>query len=310
MGDLAMTRLGFGTAGLGNLRVAMTEERAWDLLDAAWDSGVRHFDTAPHYGLGLAERRLGRYLATKPRDEYVVSTKVGRLLEPCPQRADKRDTEGFVVPADHVRRWDFTAEGVRGSLAGSLERLGLDRVDVLYAHDPERAGDVDALETGLAELAELRGQGAARAIGVGSMDTVTLLRAAESGVADLLMAAGRYTLATPDITGPVLAACAAHGVRVVAAAVFNSGLLAGGDDFDYGTPTSTVADRVARLEAVCRAHDVPLRTAALQFPLRHPLVRSVVVGGDTVEQVRQNAADLDHHVPTAAWVELEEVLWP
>jgi len=302
----ALPRLGFGAAGVGNLRVPITDDDAWALLAAAWDAGVRHFDTAPHYGLGLSERRLGRFLLTKPRNEFVVSTKVGRLLEPHPEGAGTLDDEGYAVPADVRRRWDFTRDGVRRSLDESLARLGLDRVDVLYVHDPERTGDPRALHSGLSALAELRGEEVVGAIGIGSMDTAALLAAAESGVADVLMAANRYTLLTPDIEGPVLDACAVNQVEVVAAAVFNSGLLAGGSDFDYGQAPPEIVRRLGRLQSVCERYDTPLRVAALQFPLRHPLVRAVVVGGQRPHQVRQNVDDLEAPVPEALWRHLAD----
>ena len=303
-----MTRLGLGTTGIGNHRLAMSDDDAWPLLETAWDCGIRHFDTAPHYGLGLSERRLGRFLATKPRAEYVVSTKVGRLLEEDPDGARRRDDEGFDVSATHRRVWDFSEAGVRRSLEESLTRLGLDDVDVLYAHDPER-WDLDrGLESGLAALAALRAEGRVRAIGVGSMVTDALLAAVRTGAVDLIMAAGRLTLADQSLAAEVLPACRDNGVSVVAAAVFNGGLLAdhptAQSTFDYAPVSPDLLQRALRIEAVCASYEVPLPVAALQYPLRHPAVRSVVVGAVEPAQVRRNADALTAPVPEDLWLEL------
>lgn len=312
MAEPALGSLGYGAANVGNLYRAIGDEEARAILEAAWDSGVRYFDTAPHYGLGLSERRLGAFLATKPREEFVVSTKVGRLLVPNPSGADTLDlAHDFAVPADHRRVWDFTAAGVRRSLEESLERLGLDRVDVVYVHDPERHDLELALRDGLPAAAALREEGLVTAVGVGSMDTAALRAAASSGLADLLMVAGRYTLVDRSAADEVLPACRAHGVGVVAAAVFNSGLLADDeprDDalFDYVPATPEMLARTRRIAALCREHGVSLPTAALQFPLRESLVRSVVVGGATPEHVRENAARMAAPVPERLWDTLRD----
>lgn len=309
-------RLGYGAANVGNLYRALGDDEAHAILEAAWQVGIRHFDTAPHYGLGLSERRLGAFLATKPRDEFTVSTKVGRLLVPDPDGAGTLDlAHDFAVPADQRRVWDLTAAGVRQSLEESLQRLGLDRVDIVYLHDPERA-DVDggldrALGEGLPAVAALRDEGLVRAVGVGSMTNEALLGAASSGAVDLLMVAGRYTLVDASAAERVLPACREHGVGVVAAAVFNSGLTAGAeprDDarFDYGPAPAELLARTRRIAARCREHGVDLPTVALQFPLRDEVVRAVVVGGAGVEQVRQNAARLAVPVPDALWADLAE----
>jgi D-threo-aldose 1-dehydrogenase len=308
MPELSMTRLGLGAASIGNHRWAMSDEDAWLLLEAAWECGIRHFDTAPHYGLGLSERRLGRFLRTKPRTDYVVSTKVGRLLEANPDGARRRDDEDFDVPATYRRVWDFTEAGVRRSLEESLERLGLDHVDVLYAHDPERWNLDRGLESGLTALAALRAEGRVRAIGVGSMVTETLLAGARTGTVDLIMAAGRLTLADQSLAAEVLPACRDHGVCVVAAAVFNGGLLAGHpteqSTFDYAPVAPAMLQRTQRIEAVCASHEVPLAVAAMRFPLRHAEVRSVVVGAVDPSQVRSNADALTAPVPEDLWLEL------
>jgi D-threo-aldose 1-dehydrogenase len=298
-----VTRLGYGTADVGNHRVALSDVEADLVLATAWDGGIRLFDTAPHYGLGLAERRLGRFLAGVPRSEISISTKVGRLLERVD--SDGLDGDGFLVPATHRRVFDFSAAGVRRSLEESLGRLGLDRVDVLYLHDPEQADLDRALDEGLAALVELKREGLATAIGVGSMDAAALTAAASTGVVDQLMVAGRHTIL--DRSPALLDACRRGGVDIVAAAVFNGGLLADPPTFDYRPAPPELVERIRRIEAVCTSFDVPLRAAALQYPLREPLVRSVVAGAVTPDQVRENVADADREIPAQLWTRLESV---
>jgi D-threo-aldose 1-dehydrogenase len=308
MAEVSLPRLGYGAASIGNHRKALVDAEADRILEAAWGSGIRYFDTAPHYGLGLSERRLGRFLAGRPRDEYVVSTKVGRLLEPDPAGADHLDDEDFVVPATYRRVWDFSAAGVRRSIEESLARLGLDRVDVLYLHDPERWDLRRGLAEGLPALVRARDEGLTTAVGIGSMQTAALLAAARTGAADLLMVAGRYTLADQIGAAELLDACRENEVGIVAAAVFNGGLLAGpitaASTFDYGPTPSAVLARARRIEAVCASFDVPLRAAALQYPLREPTVRSVVVGGTSPDQARENAADMARDIPPQLWERL------
>lgn len=305
-------RLGYGAANVGNLYRALTDEQASRILETAWDCGIRYFDTAPHYGLGLSERRLGAFLTTKPRSDYVVSTKVGRLLRPNPAGAGRLDDEhDFAVPADLERVWDFTADGVRRSLDDSLERLGLDSVDIVYLHDPERYDLRRGLDEGLPALAKLREEGLVRAIGVGSMDTDALLATVRSGVLDLLMVAGRLTLADQSAAEQVLPECRTQGVGIVDAAVFNSGLLASAapsadSRFDYAPVPPELLARVRRIADVCAEYDVPLPVAAVQFPFQEPVVRSVVVGGATPEQVRQNAANLARDIPAGLWERLRD----
>ncbi len=188
-------RLGYGAADLGNLYRAMSDDDARAVLEAAWESGVRYFDTAPHYGLGLSERRLGSFLATKPREQVVVSTKAGRLLRPSPETADRQDdAHGFAVPASLRRVWDFSAAGIRASLEESLEGLGLSRVDILYLHDPDEHDLAADLATAVPALAALRDEGLVDAIGIGSKSTEALLAGVRTEALDLAMVAGRYTL--------------------------------------------------------------------------------------------------------------------
>jgi D-threo-aldose 1-dehydrogenase len=299
--------LGYGAANVGNLYRPMSDEDAWAVLEAAWDSGIRYFDTAPHYGLGLSERRLGAFLATKPRAEYVVSTKVGRLLRPSPETADRLDDANqFAVPASLRRVWDFSAGGIRASLEESLERLGLDAVDVLYLHDPDEHDLAADLETGVPAVAALRDEGLVRAVGIGSKSTGALVAAVRSEALDLAMVAGRYTLL--EQADEVVAACRESGVEIVAAAVFNSGLLSKprpGGRYEYGAVPGALLARAEHLADVCERHGVTLPEAALQFPLREPAVRSVVVGAASPEQVRENARRIAVEIPEALWDELE-----
>ncbi|MET4637437.1 D-threo-aldose 1-dehydrogenase [Mycetocola sp. 2940] len=312
MSQLHLPQLGYGAANIGNLYRAMTDDAAWEILQAAWDAGIRYFDTAPHYGLGLSERRLGAFLATKPRDQYVVSTKVGRLLVPHPEGAVELDVENnFAVPADHRRVWDFSADGIRSSVEESLDRTGLDRFDALYLHDPERHNLQEGLDVAIPALARFRDQGMTRAIGVGSMDTDALLASVNTGALDLVMVAGRYTLAEQPALAEVVPACHVQGVGIVNASVFNSGLLAtdtpGADGrYEYGDVPAALLDRVKAIAAVCRDFEVSLPTAALQYTLRDEAVRSIVVGGSAPEQLKQNAARMVESVPDGLWSTLAE----
>jgi D-threo-aldose 1-dehydrogenase len=312
MPEVQPGRLGYGAANVGNLYRELSEEEAWSILEAAWANGIRYYDTAPHYGLGLSERRLGAFLATKPRDEFVLSTKVGRLLVPNPEGVGTLDmAHDFAVPADLRRQWDFSAVGIRRSLEESLERLGVDCVDIIYLHDPERFDLRRGLGQGLPAAVALREEGLVSAVGVGSMVTEALLESARSGAVDLLMVAGRLTLVDQSVNAEVLPACREHGVGVVAAAVFNSGLLtsdvpSAGSRFDYEPVPPQVLARTRRIAEVCKDFGVPLPVAALHYPLQQPQVRSVVVGGARPEQVRQNAERLALEVPSELWTSLRD----
>jgi D-threo-aldose 1-dehydrogenase len=303
--------LGHGAANLGNLYRAISDDEAWQVLETAWDCGVRYYDTAPHYGLGLSERRLGAFLATKPREEFVVSTKVGRLLVPDPDAGGRLDDDNdFVVPADHQRVWDFSPAGLRRSLEDSLERLGLDRVDIVYLHDPERHDLAQGVQS-LPSLAALREEGLVDGVGVASMSLDALLAAARTRVPDLLMVASRFTLADQSAAEPLFPLCREQGITVVCAAVFNSGLLASDmpDEqalFDYRPVQPDLLARVRRIAAVAQEYGVPLPVAALHYPFQEAAVRSVVVGAADREQVRENATAMATAVPEELWVRLRE----
>jgi D-threo-aldose 1-dehydrogenase len=299
--------LGLGAANLGNLFDPMPDGQAWAILAAAWDGGVRYFDTAPHYGLGLSERRLGAFLATKPRGEYVVSTKAGRRLVPSPETAHLLDDANrFVVPAAQKRVWDFSADGIRRGLDESLERLGLDSVDVLFLHDPEEYDLHAALRTGVPALAALRDEGVVSAAGVGSKRTAPLLAAVRTEAIDLVMVAGRYTLLEQPAREELIPACRERGVGVAAAAVFNSGLLAtprpaADARYEYQAAPAEILDRVRRIEQVCAEFGVELPAAALQYPLRDEAVCTIVVGAATAGQVRENLGRLRREIPDELW---------
>ena len=300
--------LGIGTSAIGNLYREVDDGAARLVIERAWEAGVRYFDTAPHYGLGLAEERLGRYLSGVPRDEFVVSTKVGRILEPVANPSNAVDSEGFAVPADRRRVWDFSASGVRRSLEDSLARTGFDRIDILFLHDPEEFLD-QAIEEALPALEALKAAGTIRAIGVGSTDVDAMTRLVKTGALDLAMVAGRYTLLEQPASRELFPAAAAAGTEIVAVGVFNSGLLATsspGPDarYEYDVAPAEIVARAQRLAAVCARHGVELPHAAVQFALRHPLVSTVTVGIGKPSHVPANVEWATTPVPEALWDEL------
>ena len=312
---LAYGRLGLGCAQLGNLYRAIGDEEATATVEAAWRGGVRYFDTAPHYGLGLSERRLGAALRGLPRDRYVVSTKVGRLLVPIPPAAGTggagpgRDPDLFEVPATHRRVWDFSADGVRRSLADSLDRLGLHRVDLVLIHDPEDHAE-EALKSAYPALHELRAEGVVRAIGAGSKDPEILARFVAETDIDAVMVAGRYTLLEQPALDALLPLCARRSVTVLNAAVFNSGLLAEehphrGLPYEYQNAPDTLLERAAAIAALCDRHGTTLPAAALHFARAHPAIGTVVAGAQGPAQARRNAALAAAPPPPAAlWTDL------
>ncbi|POX51026.1 aldo/keto reductase [Streptomyces sp. Ru72] len=299
--------LAFGAAGIGNLYSEVSEEQAYDAVQAAWQSGIRYFDTAPHYGLGLSERRLGAVLREHPRTAYTVSTKVGRLLEPTDEGGDDL-ANGFAVPATHRRVWDFSADGVRRSLEASLDRLGLDRVDVVYLHDPDdHAGQ--AFREGYPALERLRSEGLVGAIGAGMNQAGMLTRFVRETDVDVVLCAGRYTLLDQRALTELLPAAAERGVSVVVGGAFNSGLLADprpGATFNYATAPEELLDRALRLKTLAERHGTTLRAAALAFCSAHPAVASVLVGARSAGEVRDCAEQFAATVPAGFWQELRE----
>jgi D-threo-aldose 1-dehydrogenase len=299
-------RVGFGAAPIGNLFTEVPDAEAEAAIEAAWDEGWRYFDTAPHYGLGLSERRLGAVLRTRPRDEYVLSTKVGRLLTDSGVPAP--DDEGFAVTSTLRRHWDFSRDGILRTLADSLDRLGTDRVDVVFLHDPDLHYK-EALETGFPALAELRDEGVVGAIGAGMNQWQMLSDFVRRVDLDVVMLAGRYTLLEQDAVDDLLPACAERGVAVVAVGVFNSGLLARprprqGATYNYEAAPEHLLVRVNRIADVCEAHGVTLPEVAAQFPLGHPAVAGIALGCRSPEQVHGNAALMRTPIPPGVWSDL------
>jgi D-threo-aldose 1-dehydrogenase len=306
-----VTSLGFGGAPIGNLFTPVTDTEAEEAIGAAWDGGVRYFDTAPHYGLGLSERRLGKALMGQQRSDFVVSTKVGRLLRtnPHPTGSDL-SVGGFAVADDVTRVTDYSAAAVEMSIEESLERLGVGYLDIAYVHDPDEYVDQVVHET-LPVLARLRDEGVIGAIGAGMNDWRPLLEFVERGDVDVVMLAGRWTLL--DRSGaPLLKECAERGVAVAAAAPFNSGILARNDPqrtdrFDYRTVSARLFERAQALAHLCARHDVDLPQVALQFPLRSDAVVSVVVGMRSGHEAERAVNWMDRPVPDELWGELEEL---
>jgi len=308
-----VTEYSFGGAPIGNLFAAVTEDDARATVDAAWEGGIRTFDTAPHYGLGLSERRLGDALRGRPRAEYVISTKVGRLLWPASPPYGL-DPEGFAVPADHTREFDYSADGVRRSLDASLARLGLDRVDIALIHDPDDHGD-QALREAYPALEKLRAEGVVGAIGVGMNQTAMLTRFVTETDIDVVLVAGRYTLLDSAAADALLPAALERGISVIAGGVFNSGLLAAplpSATYDYQPAPGSLIDRARQLERVCARFGVPLRAAAARFPLTHPAVASVLIGARSVAELTDALSLRARALPAALGDALADsgVPWP
>lgn len=308
-------RLGLGGAPLGNLFEAVSDGEARQLLKAAWSSGCRSFDTAPHYGHGLSERRLGDALRGHARDGFVLSSKVGRLL--TPDASAPRAQHGYVDILPFRQSWDFSAAGTRRSVEDSLQRLGLARLDVAYVHDPDAATHGtnapkvlrQVLDETLPALQQLKTEGLVGAIGLGANDVAVVLQVLRGADLDVLMLAGRYSLLDHGALPELLPQCAARGVRVALGGVFNSGILAtgthgGAATFNYALAAREWLERTARIEAVCNAFGVPLRAAALQFPLVHPAVDIVMLGARKVAEWIDAQAMLQHPVAPEFWAAL------
>jgi D-threo-aldose 1-dehydrogenase len=299
--------IGLGGGPLGNFGRPVSDDEAARTMRRAWDRGIRYFDTAPHYGLGLSERRIGAELRRHPRHEFVVSTKVGRLIVP---NAEPRtwDDDGFAVPGDLMRRWDFSATGVERSLVESLSRLGLDSVDILFVHDPDQAWEGAARE-GLASLARLKAAGLVTAIGVGTNSTAGLAGIIEDGLVDVIMLANRYSLLDHTALDSVLAPARRAGVAVVAVGVFATGLLstdrpAPDATYEYRAAGAEVIERANRIASICADHNVQLPAAALAFPLLHPAVAAVAVGMRTPREVDEDLQQFETDVPDGLWGDL------
>jgi D-threo-aldose 1-dehydrogenase len=308
-------RLGLGGAPLGNLFEPVSDDEARDLVDTAWLTGCRSFDTAPHYGHGLSERRLGDALRCRAHEALVLSSKVGRLL--IPDTSTARSQHGYVDVLPFRQVWDFSAAGTRRSVEDSLQRLGLARIDVAYVHDPDAATHGanapgvlrQVLEETLPALQQLKHEGLVGAVGLGTNDVAVVLQVLAEADLDVLMLAGRYSLLDHSALPELLPACLARGVPVALGGVFNSGILATGTrggvpSFNYAPAAKPWLQRTAQIETVCEAFGVPLRAAALQFVLAHPAVDIVMLGARKVSEWEDGQAMLRYPVMPEFWTEL------
>jgi D-threo-aldose 1-dehydrogenase len=302
--------LGLGCATLGSSRIPVTRQEAEAIVLAAWAAGVRYIDAAPYYGFGQAERCVGDAMRWVPRDEWVLSTKVGRLLRPC-QTAD--ESQRHSLPFEAV--YDYSYDGIMRSFEDSLQRLGLARIDILYVHDigaMQHGSEAHPRlmrilrESGYRALEELKNSGAVRAIGIGVNEREVLLEALEWGDWDVFLLAGRYTLLEQAPLEDLLPKCLEAGTSIVIGGPLNSGILAGRDTWNYKTAPSEIVNRVNAIKAVCDAHRVPLAAAALQFPLAHPAVAAIIPGPRNVEEFHANLNLLHHQIPAELWTDLRD----
>ena len=316
-----LPQFGFGGAGLGNLFDDIEETTADDTLAAAWSEGVRYYDTSPWYGRGLSEHRFGRALFRRPRDEFIISTKVGRLFRaPDDIRAFAASERAWHYGLDFAHRHDYTYEGVMRSFEDSLQRLRMNRIDLLLIHDldslvlgSERLVDAHLAQLatgGMAALQDLKAAGKIKAIGAGVNQTGTIPKFLEMLDLDFFLVALPYTLAEQPVLDTEFPLCQKRGVGVIIGAVFASGILATGPapgaKYNYREPTREETDRIRRIEAVCRKFNTPLAAAALQFTLHHPAVASIIPGAIHPSQVKKNIELFHHDTPEGLWSELKD----
>jgi D-threo-aldose 1-dehydrogenase len=315
---LEVTRLGFGGASIGGLFSDVEDGDAIATVHHAWSLGVRYFDTAPLYGYGASERRMGGALADQPRDSFVLSTKVGRLVRDASTIPPDADIDRQLLDgredAYYFRRspvrmvFDYSADGVRRSIEESLERLGFERVDIALIHDPDDHW-AEAIDGAWPALERLRAEGVITAVGAGMNQAAMLTRFVHETSMDVVLVAGRYTLLDQSAAGNLLPACLERGVAVLVGGVMNSGVLADprpGARFDYGPAAPDVIERARRIGEACERHDVPLRAAAMQFPMAHPAVVSLVAGVRSIAHLDEYPALLDHAIPADLWSELRQ----
>ena len=311
--ELRVTSLGLGTATMGGSRIPMTNEERLKLVAAAWDAGVRYVDTAPFYGIGAAERAAGDALRDKPRNEWVLSTKVGRLLRP---RSDGGGaTNGRSAPMPFEVQYDYSYDGIMRSMEDSYQRLGLAKIDILFVHDigvyqhgaEANAAHMKVLrESGYRALDELRRSGVVSAIGLGVNEKEVLIEVLKFGDWDAFLLAGRYTLLEQGPLDDLLPLCSARGTSIVVGGPLNSGILAGRDTWNYAAAPAEIVARVKAIEAVCDAHGVPLAAAALQFPLAHPAVAAIIPGPRSAAEFETNVGLLGLNIPAALWADLRD----
>lgn len=303
--------LGMGGAPLGNLFTAIPDEEALGAVRAGWAAGIRHFDTAPHYGCGLSEHRMGAVLRHHKPSEYTLSTKVGRILEPTPEVPEIDDN--FQHGLRFKRKLDYSYDGAMRSIEHSLHRLGLPSIDIVYIHDCgedwlgaawEEQFDI-AMNGAAKALTELREQGVIKAWGFGVNVVEPCIRALDRADPDIFLVAGRYTLLDHTALKDLLPKCAAKGARVVIGGPYNSGLLAGGTTFNYEAAPAHLVARTKAIAAVCARHHIDLKAAALQFVVAHPVVAAAIPGPRTAAEVTENAAMMAQTIPLDFWRELK-----
>ncbi len=310
--NLHVTSLGLGTATMGGSRIPMTGEERLKLVEAAWQAGVRYVDTAPFYGVGAAERATGDALRDRPRDEWVLSTKVGRLLRP---RGAGDATDGRLAPLPFEVKYDYSYDGIMRSVEDSYQRLGLARIDILFVHDigvythgaEANTAHMKLLrESGYRALEELRRSGVVSAIGLGVNEKAVLIEVLGWGEWDAFLLAGRYTLLEQEPLDDLLPLCVARGTSIVVGGPLNSGILAGRDTWNYAAAPPEIVARVNAIRAVCDAHKVPLPAAALQFPLAHPAVAAIIPGPRSAAEFEENVMLIRQPIPSALWAELRD----
>ncbi len=313
--DLSIDTLGFGCAPLGNLYKAISDDEAMSVLQSAWDAGFRYFDTAPHYGQGLSERRTGNLLRPLHGDGYILSTKVGRLLTPAPYAKERH---GFVSPMPFDIKYDYSYDGVMRSYEDSILRLGLERIDVLYMHDigADTHGDANAthfpiaMEGGYRAMSELKSQGLVKAIGLGVNEYQVCEQALEYGDWDCFLLAGRYTLLEQESLKSFLPKCEQRNCSIIIGGPYNSGILATGSKgnpyYNYEPANTDILQRVSKIEQVCEEFEVSLASAALQFPLAHPAVVSVIPGLGSAKRIQQTIELFNATIPTEFWQRLKD----
>jgi len=310
--SLSVTLLGLGSAPLGGLFDAVADETAHGVVQHAYDAGLRFYDTAPLYGYGSAERRLGHVLSRQPRDEFVLATKVGRLIRPPETVSSNLDAGGagqFRGAPPLVPMFDFSYDGVMRSFEDSLERLGVDRIDVLHIHDPDDYFE-QALSGAYKALDKLRSEGTIKALGSGMNQAEMLARFAREADFDCFLVAGRYTLLDQAALPELLPICERKGIAIIIGGVYNSGILANLDvperaTFNYQPAEQRWLDKARRIKAVCDRHGVPIQAAALQFPLAHPAVATVLTGARSIAELDQNLTFMRQPIPADLWQELK-----
>jgi len=315
--SIKVSAMGFGSAPLGNMYAAFTDEQASETVRAAYRAGVTLFDTAPFYGHGLSEHRIGAALRGIPRDDYVLSTKIGRLLRPRDPKEIDTGIFNDTLPFDPV--YDYSYDGVMRSVDDSLQRIGTNRIDVLLIHDVDiwthgskEASDAridEVMAGGYRAMAKLRDEGVVGAIGAGINEWEICQALMERGEFDCFLLAGRYTLLEQKGLAAFLPDCVARGVSIIIGGPYNTGILATGAVegamYNYAPAEADVLARVARIEKICQAHDVALASAAIQFPLHHPAVASVIPGARAPDEIARNVAHMQDEIPAALWAELK-----